>query len=280
MKLKLAIVLALLLAACSPAADDSAATTDATTPPATEAPAPTTTEAAATTTSEAASVVAGGVSTAETSLGTVLIDQDGRTIYIFTVDEGSVSACYDDCEAAWPVIAAGADVGDLDVSAGSTTRNDDAEQLTINGRPVYLFASDAGPGDVNGQGVFDVWYVLDASGEPIDGRVASADTSLGTVLVDQDGRTLYIFTVDEDGVSACYDDCETNWPVVAAGAVMAEGVDAERGFTTRNDGVEQLMINGRPVYLFAGDAGPGDVNGQGVGDVWWAIGVDGEPITG
>ena len=61
---------------------------------------------------------------------------------------------------------------------------------------------------------------------------------------------------------------------------MAEGVDAERGFTTRNDGVEQLMINGRPVYLFAGDAGPGDVNGQGVGDVWWAIGVDGEPITG
>ena len=278
MKMKLAIVLALLVMACSPAADDSLATTQPAAPTTTDAP--TTTEAPASTTSTIEEEVLGGVSSSETALGTVLVDEFGRTLYIFTVDEGDVSACYDDCEANWPVVAAGADVGDLEVTTGSTTRNDDSEQLTINDRPVYLFAGDAGPGDVNGQGVFDVWYVLDADGEPVDGGVSSADTSLGTVLVDETGRTLYIFTVDDGDVSACYDDCEANWPVVPAGAVIGGDLDLLRGFTTRTDGSEQLTINGRPVYQFAGDAGPGDVNGQGVGEVWWVIGVDGEPITG
>ena len=234
---KLVIVFALMLAACSPAADESSDTTQSPAPAATEAPVTTTSTAPEVSTNEEA--VLGGVSSSETALGTVLVDETGRTLYIFTVDDGDVSACYDDCEANWPVVAAGADAGDLEVITGSTTRNDDSEQLTINGRPVYLFAVDSGPGDVNGQGVFDVWYVLDADGEPVDGAVSSADTSLGTGLVDQTGRTLYFFTVDDGDVSACYDDCEANWPVVPAGAVIGEDLDLLRGFTTRTDGSEQ-----------------------------------------
>ncbi len=42
----------------------------------------------------------------------------------------------------------------------------------------------------------------------------------------------------------------------------------------------QLTVNQLPLYTFAADAAPGDVNGQGVGGVWWAAGADGNPIQG
>lgn len=109
------------------------------------------------------------IGTADTALGTVLTNPDGRTLYIFTVDEGTTSNCYDECEQAWPVVEAGLSTGELDVEVGSTTRDDGTEQLTINGRPVYLFSGDSGEGDTNGQGVNDVWWVLDSSGEPVEG---------------------------------------------------------------------------------------------------------------
>lgn len=107
--------------------------------------------------------------TTDTDLGTVLTDDSGRTLYVFDVDEGTTSNCYDDCEAAWPVVEAGLEAGDVDVTLGSTTRDDGTEQLTINGRPVYLFSGDSAEGDVNGQGLNDVWWVLDASGEAVTG---------------------------------------------------------------------------------------------------------------
>ncbi len=107
--------------------------------------------------------------TADTDLGTVLTDDSGRTLYVFDVDEGTTSNCYDDCEEAWPVVEAGLEAGDADVTLGSTTRDDGTEQLTINGRPVYLFSGDSAEGDVNGQGVNDVWWVLDTSGEAVAG---------------------------------------------------------------------------------------------------------------
>jgi predicted lipoprotein with Yx(FWY)xxD motif len=50
---------------------------------------------------------------------------------------------------------------------GSAPRNDGIEQATYNGWPLYYFVNDAVPGDVNGQGVNDVWYVLDAAGSGI-----------------------------------------------------------------------------------------------------------------
>ena len=272
MKLKLAIVLGLIVAACSPAGNDSANTTDATTP------APTTSVAAA---SPADEELNGEVMAAQSSLATLLVNESGLTLYIFTVDEGDVSACYDDCEANWPVVAADAALGEgVDVTLGSTTRNDGNEQLTVNGRPVYLFAGDQGPGDTNGHGLSDVWFVIGTDGEPLGGLVSTAETTRGTVLVDEGGNTIYIFTVDEGDVSACYDDCEANWPVVAAGSIVGEDLDVTTGFTSRDDGSEQLIINGRPVYRFAGDQAPGDTNGQGVFEVWFVVGPDGEPKAG
>lgn len=93
-------------------------------------------------------------------------------------------------------------------------------------------------------------------------------TSLGKILVDGKGRTLYLFEKDANGKSACSGDCATAWPpVLTKGKPKAGGyLKASRlGTTKRADGTRQVTFNGHPLYRFKGDAGrPGAVNGQGI----------------
>lgn len=110
--------------------------------------------------------------------------------------------------------------------------------------------------------------------------VATTSSELGDILVDGDGRTLYVFDQDTEGESTCYDDCASNWPPVAGEPEAGEGVDTSLlGTTERRDGTLQVTYAGAPLYLFAGDAAAGDTNGQGVGDVWWVVAPDGQKIA-
>jgi predicted lipoprotein with Yx(FWY)xxD motif len=109
--------------------------------------------------------------------------------------------------------------------------------------------------------------------------VALADTSLGEVLVDADGLTLYLFTKDTGGTSTCSGGCASTWPplVVEGEPTAGDGVDeAELGTIERDDGSMQVTYHGKPLYLYAADSEPGDVAGQGVGDVWFAVTADGD----
>jgi predicted lipoprotein with Yx(FWY)xxD motif len=124
-----------------------------------------------------------------------------------------------------------------------------------------------------------------AASEPAasDATVALAETALGTVLVDAEGRTLYGFTQDTDGTSVCYDDCATAWPPLLAegDATVGDGLDAALLTTVeRTDGTQQLKYGDWPLYYFAADAAAGDTNGQNVNDVWFVIGADGALIRG
>ena len=111
--------------------------------------------------------------------------------------------------------------------------------------------------------------------------LAVASTDLGDIITDAEGATLYIFTPDEQGDPTCFDDCAANWPPLTTEVAAGEGLDASLLDTAdRGDGTMQVTYNGWPLYYFAADAAPGDINGQGVGDIWWVIGPDGEPITG
>lgn len=104
---------------------------------------------------------------------------------------------------------------------------------------------------------------------------ATTSSTLGTIVTDSKGRTLYRFDNDttNPSVSHCTGACAVKWPpVTGSGQVTLNGVDqSEASTVTRPDGSKQLTIGGWAVYEFSGDSGPGDTKGQGVGGTWFAI---------
>lgn len=112
--------------------------------------------------------------------------------------------------------------------------------------------------------------------------LGTADTALGTIVVDGKGMAVYEFGTDIQGGSSstCTGACANNWPAVPAGALapMLDGVTGTAGTIMGVDGQPQLTLNGWPLYYYAGDAAAGDTNGQGVGNVWWVLTPAGDPI--
>jgi predicted lipoprotein with Yx(FWY)xxD motif len=135
--------------------------------------------ASATTSSEGGSG-GGTISGAEIEgLGSVLVDAEGKTVYLFTPDEGGTkSTCYGECEAAWPpVLAEGkptAGEGASSSALGTTKRKDGSTQVTYEGHPLYTFSGDQAPGEANGQELDGTWFVLDESGTAVEGKASSA----------------------------------------------------------------------------------------------------------
>jgi len=122
-----------------------------------------------------------------------------------------------------------------------------------------------------------------ASGGSGETEVEAEDSSLGTILVDSRGNTLYVFLQDTGDTSTCTGDCAASWPaLIAKGEVKAGGggdVDGSLlGTSARDDGKMQVTYNGHPLYFFSGDQAPGDINGQGIGDVWFVVSPAGDPI--
>lgn len=114
-------------------------------------------------------------------------------------------------------------------------------------------------------------FATAASAEMIPGNVPmdSRDTSLGKVLTDEDGMTLYIFTRDEAGKSNCYGGCAQSWPPFEAGR-RAE--DSGRfSVIERDDGERQWAYDGEPLYYWVNDDKPGDVSGHEVGGSWYVV---------
>ena len=119
-----------------------------------------------------------------------------------------------------------------------------------------------------------------ASGATIN----AAQTSLGMVLVDSQGHTLYHFTPDTATTIACTNACATTWPplTVASGQkpLAGSGVTAALTVVNRPDGTQQVAANGQPLYMYSGDTKAGDTHGQGVGGKWFALMADGSSVAG
>ncbi|MEX2555310.1 MAG: hypothetical protein WEB06_06745 [Actinomycetota bacterium] len=111
------------------------------------------------------------VNVATSPLGQILIDAEGRTLYLFMNDTANTSVCTGGCAQTWPpLLVTGPPTGGLGVEAsklGTTSRTDGGTQVTYNGHPLYHFASDSAPGDTKGQGVGGNWFVVSPQGEPI-----------------------------------------------------------------------------------------------------------------
>lgn len=157
-----------------------------------------------------------------------------------------------------PLVLVAAACGDDDDDAATTTVAEalaDADETTTT-------ASDDGDGEIEAA------------------LVGVAASDLGQILV-SDEMTLYLFTPDDAGAPTCYDDCAATWPpLLAEGDVTVSGGLDEALFATvpRDDGGEQVTVNGWPLYFFANDSAPGDTSGQGLGGNWWVVSPEGEPI--
>ncbi|MFK7916906.1 MAG: hypothetical protein AB8G14_02415 [Ilumatobacter sp.] len=292
---------ALVLAACggSDAAEPA---------PAAEAPAQTPAETAA----PAAPAIATPAATiGDTPLGEALVGERGLTLYGFTNDTEAASVCYGACADAWPPLIVDADwsvAPGLDAGIFNATVRDDGQLQLVAGKwPLYYFAGDATAGDINGQTSGDVWFVVgtdgvliqdapDAEAAPEEeaeeaveeeapaaaGPVVTAGSDLGDILVDADGLTLYGFTEDTDGNPTCNEACADAWPpVLVEDGNVPEGLDESvYSVVARDDGSNQLKAGKWPLYYFAGDGEAGDLNGQGSGDVWFAVTPEGGLVTG
>jgi predicted lipoprotein with Yx(FWY)xxD motif len=119
-----------------------------------------------------------GLHVATTSLGKVLVDQQGMTVYLLTADGRNQSTCGTDCLSAWPAVTAGH--SKLDVPVNTTKTPAGTPTATVAGQPVYTFTNDRAPGDVSGEGLKafgGTWYAVSASGQAVMASPSSSGSS-------------------------------------------------------------------------------------------------------
>jgi len=168
-----------IVAACSSSGGGAA-----TTAPSAAAPSASASEAAPSASASesapaSASAAAGGaieLKLTTGALGKFITDGTGKTLYMFTPDDGQAApTCNDQCAASWPALTASSasdvTVGDgLDQSKIKLeARADGTQQVVYGDYPLYYFAKDSAAGQTNGQGVGSKWYVVGNAGEPVKG---------------------------------------------------------------------------------------------------------------
>jgi predicted lipoprotein with Yx(FWY)xxD motif len=243
------------------------------------------------------------------NLGQILVDGNGMTLYMFTKDGPDKSNCSGNCFNLWPplntqghpTLGPGVDAS----LVSNTQASDGSEMVTYNKMPLYHFSKDQNPGDTNGQGVGSVWYAVSPDGKPVGYNPPSSaatiapttaptmtvsteatinvanNSTLGQILVDGNGMTLYVFTEDGPDQSNCSGNCFTIWPPLNTQGHpnLGAGVDASLiGTAQASDGSEMVTYNKMPLYHFSKDQNPGDANGQGLNSVWYAVSPDGKPV--
>jgi predicted lipoprotein with Yx(FWY)xxD motif len=114
--------------------------------------------------------------------------------------------------------------------------------------------------------------------------VTTRKTKLGTILVNAQGRSLYLFLKDKNGKSACSGACAKAWPplMTTGKPKAAGGANAKLLGTTKRSNGTQVTYNGHPLYTFFQDTKAGQTKGQGsnfFGALWYVMGTNGKQIT-
>ena len=111
----------------------------------------------------------------------------------------------------------------------------------------------------------------------------TASSPLGSILVDQDGKTLYLFEADSKNKSNCSGGCLNLWPPIMANGKATAGSGVSAGMIGAATGSSQVTYAGHPLYWFSGDTKAGDTNGEGLDDFggeWYAISPAGTAVVG
>jgi predicted lipoprotein with Yx(FWY)xxD motif len=110
--------------------------------------------------------------TASSGAGQIVVDAKGMSVYFLTKDvkDSGTSACTGSCIASWPPVltdSASPAVEGLTATVGTIPTPEGKKQVTVNGLPVYHYGKDKAAGDITGQGVGNVWYLVSPAGDPV-----------------------------------------------------------------------------------------------------------------
>ena len=130
------------------------------------------------------SSAAGGSSTVQVTnspqYGSILVDAQGKTLYLFEQDTGKTSACTGTCIATWPPLTAtGSATAGAGLNAsllGTAKQGDGSNQVTYNGHLLYLFTGDANAGDVTGEGV-EGFFVVSSTGDKVAAPMTTSSSA-------------------------------------------------------------------------------------------------------
>lgn len=223
------------------------------------------------------------------TLGSILTDADGNTLYYFATDVAGTNTCTGGCIANWPVYNAAGLTEDLvgeglDFSDFATITTNGVAQTTYKGWPLYYYAPGGvreAAGQVTGENVGGVWFAAKpgytvqlAKGQLIgaDSKHYKGDYTEGdgpvSYFTDAHGRTLYIFTVDTKNKNNFTNGNAThdaNWPIFEATPDQVPSVLDKTLFGTIDVfGKKQLTYKGWPLYYFGADAQRGQTKGVSV----------------
>jgi predicted lipoprotein with Yx(FWY)xxD motif len=242
------------------------------------------------------SALAPGLQVESTPNGRLLVNDKVRSVYSYDKDTPTQSACDESCARDWPPVLA----PQLARARGEWSILDRANgerQWVFRGRPLYTHASDTRLASEEGSDT-PKWHNIFVQPLPPPPRGFTVqDTIAGTVLADSRGKTIYVYNCADDSrdqLSCDHPDdtqvyrlaicgggdsaqCRQKWPYVPAEPDAQSGshiwsvifIDPNTGRRTRKDQPNALSVWGyrdRPVYTFSGDAGPGDVSGDGIGE--------------
>lgn len=219
---------------------------------------------------------------ATASLGTVLADEKGMTLYYFTKDTADNSVCTGGCKDTWPPFYVETVKSDTALHASdfsTIVRPDGAKQTTYKGWPLYYFASDATAADAKGENVGKIWfvakadYIISLMNNQLTGHDGKQYTSAyveGQEVVqyftDAYGRTLYAFKNDKFGKNNfTKQDFSNNavWPIYETTLKSIPSTLTATDFALIDVfGKKQLTYKGWPLYYFGQD---GQVKGKNKG---------------
>lgn len=208
----------------------------------------------------------------------ILTNAQGMTLYYFTPDIPTKTACAGGCAKAWPPLlftGSGAPTSSTSLPGTMSVLNGvNGNQVEYSGYLLYTYSGDTAPGQIKGQGLFGKWYVATPDLASFAVRIATVKVKgkSVTILANPHGLTLYYFTPDTAAKTACIGACAKAWPPLVSNDSGKPLGDASLSGTLRvlNDANgNQVQYNGHLLYTYAGDTAPGQTTGEGLFGKWF-----------